>query len=85
MNLSVVLEVGKTACAFFFVAETCVREWEKQSRSRYSSCGRNNALSVSVTLEVLYITHTSSVQVLTAFLNQKRDTFRQKCEELPDL
>lgn len=50
--------------------EMCVREWEKKSRSRYSSCGRNNALSVSVTSEVLYITHMSSAQVLTAFLNQ---------------
>lgn len=55
---------------FFFLDEMCVREWETKSRSRYSSCGRNNALSVSVTLDVLYITHMSSAQVLTAFLNQ---------------
>lgn len=71
MNLSVVLRVGKTVWGFsFFLDEMCVREWEKKSRSRYSSCGRNNALSVSVTLDVLYITHMSSAQVLTAFLNQ---------------
>lgn len=61
---------GKKMTEVFFWDEICVREWEKKSRSSYSGCGRNNALSVSVTLEVLYITHMSSAQVLTAFLTQ---------------
>lgn len=87
MNLSVDLRVGKTVWGFFLLL------WMKYvyvSGKRRRAGADTVAVAgttpcLSVTLKVLYITHMSSAQVLTAFPYPERDAFRQKCEELPGL